>query len=173
MKVFCTLGVLLLLRLTPLQAQVALTSLTRQTQVNTGTDDGQGFQIDHPIGLTQISTNAGGFNSSLFQQASVSNVFASSLASQISSVLLTNGLLTVTGTLTTSGSVQVSSSPGAGFAQLLSDLSINFHLDSEASFTLQADTLDEGSATYNHYNYVLISSNSTPSFGYLNGSYPA
>jgi hypothetical protein len=166
-------GVFLFLSLASLQAQITLTSLSRQTQVYTGTDDGQGFQIDHPGGLTQISTNAGVFNSLLVQQASVSNSFASSLASQVSSVLLSDGTLTVTGALATSGSVQISSSPGAGFAQLLSDLRINFHLDSDASFTLQADTSAAGSATVDHSNYVLVSSNSTPSFGYLNGSYPA
>ena len=55
----------------------------------------------------------------------------------------------------------------------MSDLSINFHLQSEAAFTLQANTSAAGSATVDHSNYVLISSNSTPSFGYLNGSYPA
>jgi hypothetical protein len=172
-KVCSAAGALLLCSLAPLHAQITLTSLNRQAQINTGADDGHGFQIDHPIGLTQISTNAGLFDSSLFQQASVSNAFASGLASQISSVLLSNGTLTVTGVLTTSGSVQVSSSPGSGFAQLLSDLRINFHLESGASFTLEASTSAAGSATVDHSNYVLVSSNSTPSFGYLNGNYPA
>jgi len=171
-KTFCTVGFLISLCLAPLHAQITLTSLSRQTQVNTGADDGQGFQIDHPIGLTQTSSNAGPFNSLLSQQASVSNAFASSLASQVSLVLLADSTLTVTGILTTSGSVQVSSSPGAGFVQLLSDLEIHFHLDADANYTLQANTLDAGSASFNHYNYVLISSNSAPSFGYLNGSYP-
>src|SRR5437867_13199781 len=78
-QVCCAAGVLLLWALPHLQAQITLTSLMRRTQVNTGTDDGQGSQIDHPIGLTQMSTNAGVFNSLLLQQASVSNAFASSL----------------------------------------------------------------------------------------------
>src|SRR5262249_45670726 len=135
--VSCTATLLLLLCVAPLQAQITLTSLSRQTQVNTSTDDGQS-QVDHPGGLTQTSSNTGAFNSLLSQQASVSNAFASSLASQVSLVLISNNTLTITGVLTTSGSVQVSSSPGEGFVQLSSDLDIYFHLDAAANYTLQA-----------------------------------